>query len=254
MRKSNLKYVQIFGERCSGTNYIERLVRSNFDIQITSDYGFKHWFVPDVSPRSAPNITTDLEQRRPLSDSSDTLFLFVFRNPYDWLRSCFGKPHHSHGSSFKDFGEFLRCKWTSGDTVQRCAYWRKDPQYGYYWIEEADSILHLRKLKISHFFEIQKLVNSYAVIRYEDYLRDPQEILNLAQGFHIAHKEEIVDIKSYKGKGEETFSRSTYLPFSFEDFSYINETLDWSLEASIGYRKTSILRWALEAGFRQRIR
>ena len=39
-----LKKVTIYGERCSGTNYLENLLLLNFDIEIVWDYGSKHFF------------------------------------------------------------------------------------------------------------------------------------------------------------------------------------------------------------------
>ena len=39
-----IKKVTIYGERCSGTNYLEELIVSNFDVKITWEYGWKHFF------------------------------------------------------------------------------------------------------------------------------------------------------------------------------------------------------------------
>ena len=36
--------VTIYGERCSGTNYLEALLKLNFDVQIVRNYGSKHFF------------------------------------------------------------------------------------------------------------------------------------------------------------------------------------------------------------------
>ena len=35
--------VQIYGERCSGTNYLESLIKLNFNVEITWLYGWKHF-------------------------------------------------------------------------------------------------------------------------------------------------------------------------------------------------------------------
>ena len=34
----------IYGERCSGTNYLEEIILHNFNINVTWDYGWKHFF------------------------------------------------------------------------------------------------------------------------------------------------------------------------------------------------------------------
>ena len=67
----------IYGERCSGTNYLENLINENFDVKLTWEYGFKHWFGFNN-----------------LSNSDDTLFICIVRNPVDWVNSFYRTPHH----------------------------------------------------------------------------------------------------------------------------------------------------------------
>lgn len=33
----------IYGERCSGTNYLQNIITENFDVTITWEYGWKHF-------------------------------------------------------------------------------------------------------------------------------------------------------------------------------------------------------------------
>ena len=37
-----LEYVHIYGERCSGTKYLEKLIELNFNVKFTNLYGFKY--------------------------------------------------------------------------------------------------------------------------------------------------------------------------------------------------------------------
>ena len=62
----------IYGERCSGTNYLESLMVNNFDVSITWDYDWKHFF-----------------GWHSLNNSDDTLFIGIVRNPVDWLNSFY---------------------------------------------------------------------------------------------------------------------------------------------------------------------
>ena len=39
-----MKKYTIYGERCSGTNYLENIININFDVNITWEYGWKHFF------------------------------------------------------------------------------------------------------------------------------------------------------------------------------------------------------------------
>ncbi len=41
---SAIKYFTIYGERCSGTNFLEETIKANFGLQITWKYGWKHFF------------------------------------------------------------------------------------------------------------------------------------------------------------------------------------------------------------------
>ena len=67
----------IYGERSSGTNYLESLMVNNFDVSITWDYDWKHFF-----------------GWHSLNNSDDTLFIGIVRNPVDWLNSFYKKPYH----------------------------------------------------------------------------------------------------------------------------------------------------------------
>lgn len=72
-----IKKFTILGERCSGTNFLENAIRRNFDIDITWDYGWKHFF-----------------GFNDYKNSDDVLFIGIVRNPYTWVDSLFRTPHH----------------------------------------------------------------------------------------------------------------------------------------------------------------
>lgn len=85
-----IKYFTIYGERCSGTNYLENLITMNFSIDITWKYGFKHFF-----------------GFNDLTDSDETLFIGITRNPYDWFNSLYRDKHHLHLSLRNNIYDFL---------------------------------------------------------------------------------------------------------------------------------------------------
>ena len=39
-----MKQVTIYGERCSGTNYLQQLLLLNFNVEITWVCGWKHFY------------------------------------------------------------------------------------------------------------------------------------------------------------------------------------------------------------------
>ena len=71
-----LKYT-IYGERCSGTNYLGALIQKNFNATVTWDYGWKHFFGFNN-----------------LSNSNDTLFVCIIRDPYEWINSFYRNQYH----------------------------------------------------------------------------------------------------------------------------------------------------------------
>lgn len=72
-----LRKVTIYGERCSGTSYLEELLLANFDVEIVWSYGWKHFF-----------------GFNDLSNSDDVLFIGIVRNLTDWVNSLFREHHH----------------------------------------------------------------------------------------------------------------------------------------------------------------
>lgn len=69
--------VTIYGERCSGTNYLEELLLLNFDVEIVWNYGWKHFF-----------------GFNDLSNTDDVCFIGIVRNLHDWINSLYNSGHH----------------------------------------------------------------------------------------------------------------------------------------------------------------
>lgn len=238
MLGKQIKNIQIFGERCSGTNYLERLIKTNFGVRVTSDFGFKHWFLDGISPRSRTNLTTDLEQKRSLDDSDDTLFLCLLRSPYDWLRSLYKKPHHTVLPDDLKFGEFVRMPWVSQDQVKRNAAWRKNRGEELYFIEEAQNICELRSQKIEHWLELKKIVKNVEFLKYEDLSRNPGLLIEIVSHHGISTKEDgFINVTEYKSENKR-YEPTRYPRISRKDMGFINSQLNWALESTIGYEKS----------------
>ena len=62
-----LQKFTIYGERCSGTNYLENVITMNFNVEITWKYGWKHFFG---------------FQDYKLQNSDDTLFVCKVQDKY----------------------------------------------------------------------------------------------------------------------------------------------------------------------------
>lgn len=152
----------IYGERCSGTNYVEQLICSNFDVSLTWEHGFKHFF-------GFMNI----------SNSDDTLFIGVVRDPVKWINSLYIKPHHI----------CKECKHNKGAFLNKPMYsqpndWDSKKYYGpHYKFFGEDRHIYTRK-RYKNIFEMRhtklrflvddmpKKVKHYLLIRYEDLLQN----------------------------------------------------------------------------------
>ena len=233
-----IKYIQILGERCSGTNFATSLVNKNFSqVQITKEFGGKHWFLKDHHPRTRPNESTDLQCVRTINeDNSDTLFLCVLRNPFDWVRSMHARPYHAYNHSDIRFSLFLRKPWLSFEKTRVNRFWphRSD---NFWFIEEAANILKLRSMKIEHWLNLQGRVQNIYFLNYEDIREDNQFFANVARKFHIALKHPTIEgDKRYLGRAPGIdYAPRNYPEISEGDLEFIRDELDWDLEKRIGY-------------------
>ena len=225
--------VQIFGERCSGTNYLEALLSKNLrSIFITWDFGFKHFF-----------------PKHHIHEAPDCLFLIIYRDPFDWLRSIYTQPWHvSPELKRVQFSEFIRmewwCIWNEDAGINR-----KHQLYGTEMMEERDprtgyrfkNIMEMRNAKIQAWEDIRNQSENYFYINYESLREDPERILrNISCEFRISMQEGFQDIKRYKGvkwyQGWKTRLFRKQLPIiSKQDRDYILTQLDTHQEKSIGY-------------------
>lgn len=75
-----IKQYVLYGERHSGTKFLNNIFKKIFDLSSINDYGHKHFF---------GFIDNDK-----ISAQKDTLFIGITRNPYDWIAAMNSLPHH----------------------------------------------------------------------------------------------------------------------------------------------------------------
>ena len=152
----------IFGERCSGTNYLFDILNINFDAEITWDYGWKHFFG---------------FQDEELQDSDNTLFICIVRNPVDWINSFYREMHHLHLkykttlSEEAKLDEFLNKEFWSinDDDGNNDIANEKMEDRNIYTGERYKNIFELRHTKIKWLLtDLPNKVKNYVFIRYED--------------------------------------------------------------------------------------
>ena len=153
----------MFGERHSGTNMMEQLIKRNFDVNITWSYGGKHWWLGEKFEYQRQKLYTD--------EVDDLAIVVIFRNPIAWLLAMYEEPHYSpKRPSVKSFNDFLHVSpfvsWNSPDP------WGWPPPRGARVIESAGDIISLRAIKIRQMMALGQRHARVAAIRYEDFVGD----------------------------------------------------------------------------------
>ena len=75
-----IKYFTIYGERCSGTNFLLHAIEENFNLTFSNDYSWKHFF---------GHYSFEKNEKE-----DETLFIGIIRHPIEWLDSFHKKMHH----------------------------------------------------------------------------------------------------------------------------------------------------------------
>lgn len=190
----------IYGERCSGTNYLEDLMTKNFDIELTWSYGWKHFF-----------------GFADLSNSQDTLFICIVRDIHTWLNSFYEIPYHwkyirKNNDNKKD--SFLNHTFYSiHERTRKEIMEDRHIHTG----ERYKNIFELRHTKIKYMIEELPLkVENYIFIRYEDLLMDFEKTMLKIKSKGIKVKDNIqfpVNSTNYKKNPRRTFKIKNYKHF-----------------------------------------
>lgn len=223
-----IEFIQIFGERCSGTNYIENLICKNYQVSITYAFGWKHWYI-DFKQFANANVSCE-----------NVLFIVIVRNPYDQLRSLSLEPHHAPFHYNISFSDFLRREWKSYESEHH-TWFHPDINERNKCIKEGVLIEHesnvctLRNKKNKNFLELKNYVKHFLVINYEDILFNYTSI-TIIEDFNIQRRtNNIINITNQKGIHDETFKMKEYNLIEENDILFINTTLDWYVENKLGY-------------------
>ena len=205
-----LTKVTIYGERCSGTNYLEQLIDLNFDVNLTWEYGWKHFFG---------------FQDDKLQNSDDTLFICIVRNLPDWINSFFRELHHlplqlnTTMSKKQKLQVFLNEEIASFDnTVKPPVEIMQDRNI--YTGLRYTNIYELRHTKLKWMLEdLPKKVNHCILIRYEDLVHNFNHTMSMLQAKGLKIKEKIsfpINTNSYKKSTTQVFKKKVnYIPTNF---------------------------------------
>ena len=155
----------IFGERCSGTNYIQNIMKMNFELDITWQYGWKHHF-----------------GFNDFNDSDNTLFICIVREPYSWMNSFYQCKHHLPPELAMTPDHFLNNEFYSVNDNNDEIISDRNMYNG----QRFKNIFELRHIKLKYMIEtLPQLVKNYILIRYEDLLNDFDNVMNKIKKFDL---------------------------------------------------------------------
>lgn len=188
-----IKKVTIYGERCSGTNYLEELLTENFDVTLVWDYGWKHFFGFNE-----------------LKNTDDVLFIGIVRNLPDWINSLYKKKHHLPKDNTKDVNSFLNNEFYSVNKDDKEIMNDRNM----YTKNRYKNIFELRHTKNKFLVkDMPNLVKNYLLITYDDLVNNFENTMKKIKNCKLPVKSNIkfpVNISHYKKETDKIFIKKDY--------------------------------------------
>ena len=224
--------IQIYGERCSGTNYLEDLIEKNFDINITWEYGWKHFFGFD---------------QEKLNNSDDTLFICITRDIYNWINSLYREMHHLPLKYIIDINtedkinRFINCEFYSiNDNNQNIDFNDEIMEdRNIYTGNRYKNIFELRHNKLKFLIEdLPKKIKNYILIRYEDLINDFENTMYKIKNTGLIVKNNIIfplNTTAYKKNVDIEFKLNSKINHISKDLILTNQNFIKMYEIYLGY-------------------
>lgn len=213
------KYV-IYGERCSGTNFVDNAIQTNFNLKLRNDLGSKHFFCFNNYKKT----------------DDDTLFIGIIRNPIYWINSFSTELHHvpKQNKTINNFlfNEFYSVEEKTNSIIFEDLNWRTLKIYS--------NIFELRKMKNFFLMNIlKKKVKNYILINYESLLYNYDFTLDFIKNkFNLTPIYTIYKpIKQYKKSTSYNFVKQRNILLSPEQVNIIWDNLNLTQENKLGYFK-----------------
>ena len=238
----NIKKIIIYGERCSGTNFLENAILENFDVEISWEQGSKHFF-----------CFNNYDKR----NFDDTLYIGIIRDPIYWINSFSKEFHHVPEINRKSMKNFLFNKFYSvNDEIEtapklQTILFNNKPQKIYRYTTMSEDLNYITNKKYKNIFELRKIKNeylmdvmptkvkNYILINYEKLLTNYEETLEFIKNkFNLTQKHDTFKkIIKYKNSDTYNFVRQRQITLSPFIINIIWKNLDIIQESSLGYNK-----------------
>ena len=201
----------IYGERHSGTNFVEQYLKQRFGLSATGYYGNKHFF-----GWTKPETITYKDKH--------VLFIGLVRNPYDWIMAMSNLPHHIESSRLLNIRSFLLNEWYSVDIHNNEILYDRS----FITKNRYKNIFEMRATKYRYLSEIMPVIApNYVLLSYDMLLTNYHNYFNIiANRFYLRKIGSVIDLQN----------KIPYLvPEYIQDI--INLNSDWDLETSLGFTK-----------------
>lgn len=199
-----IKNFTIYGERHSGTNFLEQIVKSCLGLPVTWEFGWKHFF--GFAPVNQ------------LYNAKNTLFIGIVRNPYDWIQSMSIVPHHIPNNNKRRIEKLINNEWYS---VQHESDREIMQDRNYITFERYHNIYDMRKHKLKYLYDIMpNIVSNYLLITYDDLIKNVNfylKTISKRYNLYLSHTDVFVESKN---------------PYFLESsiIEHINKSTDWDEE------------------------
>jgi len=222
-----IRRVAVFGERSSGTNVCEYVLRRALGLKVTRELGWKHGFLQGAAV------------------SRETLVVVSVRDPYAWVRSMYDKPWHSTDAMRNlGFSGFIRAPWDSvidrpkkyfdlapNEYTNVPLLQDRDPMTG----RRFENLLQMRTAKLRHWTGLANDLCNLAVWQFEVFRENPDAIIAaLSRSFGTASNR--FDWPEWPlGVMQDNMRQGRIDAISPQDMGFINSQLDADLEQALGY-------------------
>lgn len=168
----------IFGERCSGTTFLESMITSNFEVNVTWSYGYKHFFGYNDRFYSSSKIRTPtgFKHLGIQEGTDDVLFIGIVRDPINWIGCMFKTQHHVKGRKAR-WANYLLDEWSSwydGEVDKVDSFKGKEiiADHHMYLDRRYKNIFEMRAVKAKYLLDdLPKKVPHFLFVRYEELLQ-----------------------------------------------------------------------------------
>jgi hypothetical protein len=201
------KYV-LYGERHSGTTWINKSIQYKLDVVPSYDYGHKHFFLQQSWER--------------LNSAHDVLFIAVVREIYNWIGAMHKHPHHLcyYAKSIEDL--------LFNPVISKDKHKKEIQDKNHINNKNHKNLLELRTTKLKYlYYYMPILVDNYVLIQYENFCKKPIETLKrIAKTFDIKY---LNNDKNVIGKPHPKYDLPTNI------ISYLDDNVKWEYEQLFGY-------------------